>query len=152
MSEPVRYGGCPLWARILLLGSLTVNLVILGLVIGERLRPKASQEASWMISIVPDEKRESAQELFSKRRSKILELRKRRQELRRTMMLSVKAETFEADAMAAQLETHRTIANEQRALIHAQLIELFGMLSHEERLEAANRMQTYFSRRRGRPE
>lgn len=148
MADPSRYGGCPLWARTLLLCSLTVNLVIVGLIIGGNMRTETAKSASWMLSIVPVEKRESAQELFAKRHTQIQELRMQRKALRKDMMQAVMAETFEPASMAAKLEYQRSIATEQRALIHDQLIELFGMLSHEERLEAANRMQNYFSRRR----
>ncbi|MEM7668338.1 MAG: hypothetical protein AAF317_04200 [Pseudomonadota bacterium] len=151
MTTPVRYGGCPLWARVILLTSLTINLVIVGLVIGERLRPVETVEGSWMLSFVPAEKKQPARELFAKRQPKIVELREGRRQVRLDMMQAMKAETFEADAMAALLEKHRVIANEQRALIHAQLIELFGMLTHAEREMAAVQMQQLYTGRPRRP-
>lgn len=100
-----------------------------------------------MMSIVPVEKRDSAMELIAKSNPRIEALRDQRKELRREMMTAVSAEPFEPEEMAKKMEFHRQVSNEQKALIHAQLVELFAMMSHEERVEAAERMQRLFARR-----
>ncbi|MBY8975430.1 periplasmic heavy metal sensor [Rhodobacteraceae bacterium NNCM2] len=142
-----RFSGCPFWAKILLLVSLTGNLIVAGLIIGHQLRPRPISENNWMMSIVPVEKRETAQELFAKRRSRIQELRQQRSELRNDMLSTFQAETFSPETMAEKMESHRMVTNEQRALIHEQLVELFAMMSHDERVTAAERMQRLFAKR-----
>ncbi len=147
MAQASQSSGCPRWAKTLLLVSLTVNLIVAGLVIGTSMRPHKTAEGNWMMSIVPAEKRDSAKELIAKSNPRIQELRDQRRELRREMLTAVSAEPFEPEEMAKKMEFHRQVSNEQKALIHAQLVELFAMMSHEERVEAAERMQRLFARR-----
>ena len=142
--------GCPRWVKIILLMSMTVNFVVAGVLIGNYVRSKPYTDGSWMLMLVPEAKRPAAQEMIAKRRPQTKEIRLNRQENRRAFISKMTAEEFDAKALAATLAQQRELSERQRALIHEQLIELLSLLSPQERVDAARRMQEMFQGRRTR--
>ncbi|MEM8791523.1 MAG: hypothetical protein AAGE80_07885 [Pseudomonadota bacterium] len=139
---------CPRWVKVLLLFSLTVNVVVAGVLIGSFVRGTALRDGSWLVSIMPEEKRPAAQERIAKDRPRMMDLRRNRRELRRTMMENMTAEEFSSERLSETLKGHRVLAEERRALVHNQLVELFGSMTREERQQAAERMEDMFTRAR----
>ncbi|MEM1276537.1 MAG: hypothetical protein AAGH74_08425 [Pseudomonadota bacterium] len=147
MSEAQPPYTCPRWVKVLLLFSLTVNVVVAGVLIGSHIRSSGLRDGSWLVTIMPEEKQMAAQERIARDRPRMLLLRKSRSQLRVVMMENMTAEEYSSERLSTTLQNHRALADEQRVLVHNQLIELFGTLSADERKQAAERMRDMFTRK-----
>ncbi|MEM9044875.1 MAG: hypothetical protein AAGC81_09265 [Pseudomonadota bacterium] len=147
MSETTAPRTCPRWVKVLLLFSLTVNVVVAGVLIGSHIRSNALRDGSWLVSMMPEEKRPAAEERIAKDKPRMLVLRKSRTRLSTVMIETMTAEEYSSEQLSATLEDHRALANQQRVLVHEQLVELFGTLDPAERKQAAEKMQDMFTRR-----
>ncbi|MEL6477216.1 MAG: hypothetical protein AAFR17_07795 [Pseudomonadota bacterium] len=139
--------GCPVWVKLLMVASLTLNLVVVGLVIGQELRAHADPSRDWVMYIVPEEKHGAAEEILERYRPQLSDLETSRNSVRAGLFDIMRAEEFLAADLATRLQADRDISGQRRELRHAMLVDVMALLSHEERLRGAELLQRRLDRR-----
>lgn len=147
MTETKMKQGCPNWAKFLMVASLTINLVVVGLVVGQRIQATDTPVADPIMYLIPADKHPAAQEVVSRHSIQMANLREERQSGRIQMIDVIRAEEFQAAELASQLQSDRDISLRRRELQHEQMVELFNLLSYEERLRAADKLTNQISPR-----
>lgn len=147
MTPPSEGRGCPVWAKLLMIASLTINLVVLGLILGHRIKDQRTVQNDWVMYIVPEEKRDAARALLAKNYDQQIELRSVKRDLRDAMTEALKDEAYRASDMAPLLEEYRGVSNELRRIRHQQFISVIDILNHDERVYATDLLQERFPRK-----
>ncbi|MEM0922017.1 MAG: hypothetical protein AAGI13_03175 [Pseudomonadota bacterium] len=141
--------GCPVWVKLLMVASLTLNLVVVGLVVGQELRAHADPVRDWVMIMVPEDKHLEAEEIIARYRTQLVNLESSRNTVRAGLFDIMRAEEFQAAALTTTLANDRDISGQRRKLRHAMLVDVMALLSHEERLRGAEILQRRQERRRG---
>ncbi|MEM7508770.1 MAG: periplasmic heavy metal sensor [Pseudomonadota bacterium] len=147
MSSTTEGQTCPVWAKLLMIASLTINLVVLGVILGLGIKDSQTVPSDWVMYIVPESKRDQAMALLDKHKEELRELRLAQRDLHDAIIETMTEEVYQASDMVPLLEEHRNLAVEQRRIRHSQFIEVTEILDHQERLSATERLQESFTRR-----
>lgn len=150
-----------MWVKIVLAGSLAVNLLVLGIVGGAFLSPDGPRsqrvdEAArdlgatpFVRSIDPADRRS----VFEAFRREAEPLQRNREELRlrfEALLGALKAESFDGDEVASLMALQRTAATERQQIGERILIKYLSGLDREERLAYAKRLEDAVRRGRDR--
>jgi uncharacterized membrane protein len=148
--------------RIALILSVALNLLFIGLVAGGAMSAGQRQSASWSTGpdpralwrALPDDSREELRARFREQAGQ--EPRPDRDERRARaaaqdaeLLALLRAETFDAEAFAALLETRRDAMAARSATAQALLVERLDSLSAAERATVAERYESRRGRRFG---
>jgi uncharacterized membrane protein len=149
MSETPK-SSFPTWMKVLLVGSLAVNLAVIGLVAGLALRgpfgearPQFGPQDGLlaMQRSMPDGPRRSLGREFFKRRDEVGDLRSEMGELRRELPELLEAQPFDVEAVRANLEAQRGkmsfVADEAMTLF----VDTIANMSDDERKEFAENLR-----------
>lgn len=142
----------PLWAKLVMVVSLSANLVVAGLVVGDLLRGEPARPGGdWLerriLGSLPEGRREAAQAVFAERAAEIAELRAMRDSLRDEAAQLLEAEPYDAGALLAVFDKRQLASSAMFALYYERVAELAKSLTPEERKLLADGLL----RRSGRP-
>lgn len=137
------------WVKILLVGSLGINLVVLGLYVGlatRRIPPppsqfRAQETVAFLTFALPDEpRREIRQDLLDHRRelNRSLDMNNG---IRRELLRALLAEPFDIDRVAELLGMERDQFISMGELAHEALLREIGELTDEERSAFIQRVE-----------
>ncbi len=138
----------PLWMRVLLVASLALNLLVVGTVAGvwmkrpddRRAMARDAASALYLGALDPADRRA----LLSDIRSAAPPLRDRRQEMRAEVaatLAALRAEPFDADALAERIATQRGRGAERAKMGDRLLVERLARMTPAERRAYADRLE-----------
>lgn len=137
------------WGRIVLIASLALNLLIVGLVAGALLRHHGFDGrpplrdlgyGPFGAALSPEDRHELGRRMGDRAG----DLRNNRQDLRRQfaeMLAALRAQPFDAAALAALVEQQKIILAERQAIGQALLLERIAAMSDAERAAFADRLE-----------
>ena len=138
-------GGCPRWAKILLIGSLALNATVIGLYIAQPMKDKprgaGNRQIEWILKLVPDERRDFTKAHFADIRGELRAIQNQRGDLLDSIIAVTRAVPFSSDDMEAVLVDRRDASTKRRKLVHERLISLLEAFTPEERAVFADRME-----------
>lgn len=137
--------GLPNWAKLLMIASLTLNLVFVGLVLGQRMQQPNRFPRDWLMLFVPDAKHEMAKQLMQTDREALTGLRQQERQAQAELMRLLRAEIYDAGAINAVFEELRRIAGSRREIRHDQMLKIGGQLTGDERRAGADRLDHMIS-------
>ncbi len=135
--------GCPRWVKIALIGSLALNLIVIGMFAGHAIRDtrdgaSANRQVEWIIRLMPEKRRDFAKAEFEPLREVLaLEQRKRLQHLAE-IVDAIRSDPFVPETLSAVLETRRLASIKRREIVQEQLVTTLNEFTASERLEFAN--------------
>ena len=149
MRGDVERQGCPVWVKLLMVASLTLNLVVVGLVIGQQLRPPPEIRSDWVLEIVPPELRDQVETIIANDRPKLNALAREQLDLREQLLdyLMASDGDYAEDTIASYLEKHRLLHAESRALKHSQFVRSLSLMDPEDRVRAGEMLGKRFRSR-----
>ena len=113
-ATPAKRKKWPLWAKGLLVASLALNVLVMGLFAGHMLKKRdarvmGSQQLSWILKFVPEERRDFTKAHFKQFRGELRAARRAQRETMDRILDTIRTEPFSAEdlqaAMNARLET-----------------------------------------------
>ncbi len=130
--------GWPLWAKLLLVVSLSVNLVVAGLFVGHAIRGEPKRPGGdWIerriLSALPESRHEWALGVVAERGDELAELREMREALRDQAAAIMEAEEYDAEAMLAVFDKRQLASSAYFALYYERVAEIASDLTVEER-------------------
>jgi len=145
---------CPLWVKILLVASISLNLVVAGVVGGKALRMREEggrfeRMTARIVAMLPEERREEGRAILTARTDEIRALGAERLAANRRVLEAMRAEPMETAALEAALRARREAMAKRVAVFHKGIAELAGTLSPAERAAFAAEIEQKL-RRRGR--
>ncbi|MEO0829651.1 MAG: periplasmic heavy metal sensor [Pseudomonadota bacterium] len=158
-TDPTPPPGTPLWLRVLLIGSLALNVLVIAAVVGLLLsgpptRGGSGDQAMRQLGFGPygrafedGHRREMRRALVQDRR----ELRQSLRGLRRSMtdvVAVLRAEEFDPNTLSALLTDQRQLTTVLQALGHSLVVETLAGMSDEERRAYADRLEEELPGRR----
>ncbi|MEM0990556.1 MAG: periplasmic heavy metal sensor [Pseudomonadota bacterium] len=148
----------PIWMRALLIASLAVNAAIIGVIIGNKLnepeRRGAGQQISWILRMVPEERREFTRSHFGEVRDDLRNSSFDRIGHLERIVTVIRTEPFAAGELRAVLEVRRTSSTDRRVIVHERLVTLLEEFDPAERQVFADNLEMQLERlrrRRGTP-
>lgn len=141
-SEPVVAARCPLWAKLVMVLSISANLIVAGMVVGTWLRAGNSVEGEdWLerriLRSLPEDRRGEAKAVFDERSTEIGELRGMRDELREQAAMLLEADPYDANALLAVFDKRQLASSAMFAIYYERVARLAGELTAEERTALA---------------
>lgn len=141
-SKTSWFGRMPLWGRILLIGSVAVNLLILGSLIGMGF---GGHHHGWrgehrLLRHIPDDQREEVRQIFKKHRAEVRPLRKVIRENRRGVLEYLKQDEIDAGELESKLVALEGQQQEARVKLRAMVLELSAKLQPEDRARVMRRL------------
>lgn len=146
------------WLRLLLIGSLTLNLLVAGALVGAflshekptgRHMDRLSMGLGAYVRALPEAQNKQVSALMSAgstdRKAFRREMRARQKELE-TLLLS---DDFSAQTVRDALSDHRGFALRRTSALHEAYVDAVVTLSAEERVEYVARVKEILSKRRG---
>lgn len=161
MAEPetARRTKSPLWMRILLIGSLSINLLVVGMVIGTiasgggpgqgRDAAREAGGSPFVRALAPNDRRGLMRDMIAERRT----LRDSRETLRTrfdALLTALRAETFDADAVAQLLEDQRAATLARNKIGETAILARVASMTLQERRAYADRLEAEIRPRRQR--
>lgn len=139
--------------RYLLIASLGVNLLVLGVVVGDHLsgpmgRRPPSVELSmgpFARALAPQDRREIARALGDRADLREMRRTERAADLAQ-LAAALRAEPFDRDAVAAVMERQRAKVRELETAVEAAMLDRLAAMSTDERMGFADRLQEEFGR------
>lgn len=158
MSAPTRTTdrparrAAPGWMKLVLVLSLTANLVVVGFLIGHSLVEEEQgnsldRQVGWMLRIVPEERREMAEAHFEAARPQLEAAQAERLDQSRHVISAVRAEPFDPAAVSAAMTGTLQSRSTQRTIVYDRFATLLGQLTPAERVAVADRMESWIARR-----
>jgi uncharacterized membrane protein len=150
-DKPVRRGA-PGWMKLVLILSLTVNLLIAGVVIGRWLagdeRPRGvDRTIGWMVRVIPEERREMAEAYFDAARPQLEAARAERMDQFGAVLQAIRTEPFDPAALGSAMTATLETRSSQRAIVYDRFATLLAQLTPEERAGIADRMEAWVNKR-----
>lgn len=141
-------GGSPLWMKLLLLGSLMINVAVIGIYAGHQMQDNkgygagsGNRQVEWILKLVPDERRDFTKEHFGDVRAQLRSLRQARRSKLNDIVVAVRTEPFVPDTLMKVLTERRAAGSETRTIVHERLVLLMAEFTPEERATFANRLE-----------
>lgn len=139
--------GMPRWAKITLIASLAVNLLLVGSIIGHRFVTRHGPFASVFRTVddaarfarkLPPERRQALRAVFEKHRESLQPFIKAVQEARKGVEAASAADPFDKDKFISALTALQDAENKARAARRPMAAEMAAILSPEERKRFLN--------------
>lgn len=122
------------WLILGLLVSMSVNLLIAGIVIGRAgQRPPGPPPASWMEGQLDQESRQLVRRTMAGKQREVAPLREALRKAMSDVRRAVTAEEYDAQALADALERVRAARGSYEAFIHNNLAEVSANLNRQQR-------------------
>ncbi|MEM1297830.1 MAG: periplasmic heavy metal sensor [Pseudomonadota bacterium] len=130
-------GGCPGWVKLLLVGSLMLNVLVIGVIAGHQMRDKddksGNRQVDWILRLVPEDRRDFTKAHFRDIREPLKSLRTERRQHLTQIVTAIRTEPFTADNLNKILTARRDAGSETRSLVHDRLVVLITEFSPDER-------------------
>ncbi len=136
----------PIWMRALLIASLAVNVAVIGVVTGYKMKDgedtrALSRQVSWIVRMVPDHRKEFALTHFAGFREQLIASRMAQMGDLDRILAAVRTDPFEAQELRVALEVRRASSDSRRVIVHEGLVTLLEQFEQEERLTFANNLE-----------
>ena len=150
-DQPMRRGATR-WMTLVLILSLTANLLVAGIVIGRWLagdeRPRGvDRTIGWMVRVVPEERREMAQTYFDAARPQFEAAQAARMDQFGAVLAAIRTEPFDPAALSSAMTATLETRSSQRALVYDRFATLLAQFTPDERAGIAERMETWVKKR-----
>lgn len=144
-SAPARRR-CSRWLWILLVLSVTLNLIAVGMIGGRYLRkmdrdPELGRWQSRIVRMLPDERQAMGREIMLGNKAELAEIRSALKAANTEVWAALRAEPFEPEKFKAALDARRAAMAERFGLLHLQMVEITTNLTASERAEIAEKME-----------
>lgn len=147
MTDSPAHRGCPRWMKLLLILSLAANVAVAGLFIGHSIRPHEDDRGargsdrivSWVVDMVPEDRREFAMTHMSQARDRIGAARAQRTARLPVVLDAIRAEPFDPAALDAALDAMFNRSTSGRAILREHLITMLAGFTPAERAAFAER-------------
>lgn len=149
-------GGCPAWVKLLLAGSLMLNVAVIGVITGHQMKDKGdnsgNRQVDWILRLVPENRRDFTKAHFRDIREPLKSLRTERRQHLTQIVTAIRTEPFTADRLTKILTARREAGSRTRSLVHDQLVVLITDFTPDERAYFAKGLEERIAemqRRRG---
>lgn len=152
-DEPVRLRS-PAWMKLLLILSLTANLVVIGVVAGHALRHDKRRDGQhraveWILRLVPEDRRALAEAHFAEAQA-ALEAADDAGPQVAAILAAIRAEPYDPSAVEVAMAGYGSVRAERWAVLRERIATLLAQLTPEERVGFADRLQERMERWRER--
>ncbi|MEM1162824.1 MAG: periplasmic heavy metal sensor [Pseudomonadota bacterium] len=135
----------PRWMKVLLLGSLAVNVAVVGVIVGFMMKgtPERGSERQiyWIMQFVPETRQDDARALFRGRRDSIRDLMRDQNTSLDQILIAIRAEPYSPETLEAAMKDRRGSADKRRIMVEEGLLELLQTFSQDERAYFADQME-----------
>lgn len=144
----------PRWMRLLLVMSLTANLLVIGVVAGHELRrdhPRGADRAvGWILELVPEGRRAMAEAHFAEALAQVDAADRERAGDAAAVLAAIRAEPFEPAAVQSAMAGYGAARAERWAILRERMASMLAEFTPAERAAFADRLQDRMSRWRKR--
>jgi len=148
-------GRCPRWLIVVLVASLTLNLVGLGMVGGGLMSegrnrerdPDLTRTESWMLRVLPEERRAEGRAAFMADRVPIEEAQRAIVDAAFGVIEALRTDPFSREAFEAALGQRQAAASAQRQIIYDRFAGVLEGLDPDERAQIAARIERWHAKR-----
>ena len=147
----------PGWMKLLLILSLTANLLVIGVIAGYELRGEGrrggtDRAVGWIVEMLPEERRGMAEAHFAEARAAIDTAEGSRAALTDRVLAAIRANPYDAAAVQAAMAAYGDSRSERWEVLRERMASLLARLTPEERAAFAHsfeeRMNRWRERRR----
>jgi uncharacterized membrane protein len=154
-SEAPAWQRVPGWLKLLLIVSLTANLVVIGVVAGYELRGDdrrrgSSDIVAWVVEMLPEERRAAAEAHLALAQEAFDAADSDRGTRIDAVLAALRAEPYDPAAVEAAMAEFGASRRERWAVFRERLASLLDQLTPEERAAFADRFDERMSRWRER--
>ena len=143
------------WQKWLLIGSLALNVLIIGLLIGATLRgpdrkmrpPNFNGGLPGLIHAVPKGHHKTMKDAFREQKTTHADLRRELGVLRREFIAALQAEPFDMGVVEAAFDKYRAVTSRISETGRKTILKTVAAMSEEDRKEFAANLQKRRSRR-----
>jgi Spy/CpxP family protein refolding chaperone len=140
----------PAWLKLLLILSLTANLLVIGIIAGRELRQDGRRGGvGWILDLVPEERRELAEAHFAEARA-LFEADDDRGALMDAVLAAIRAEPYDPSAVEAAMAAFGESRAERWKVVRERLSTLLAELTPAERAAFADNFEERMDRWRDR--
>lgn len=146
----------PRWMKVLLVLSLTANLLVVGIIAGHALRADhrrgADRAVGRILDLVPEDRRAMAEAHFAGALAEVDAAERDRSDDARAVVAAIKAEPYEAGAVEAAMTGYDASRAERWAILRERMATLLAEFTPAERAAFAERLEdrmTRWQKRRG---
>ncbi len=155
MSADAAGARSPGWMKLLLILSLTANLLVIGLVAGRELRgdePRGGTERAvgWILDLVPDDRRAMAEAHFADVRARTGAADADRGALMDGIVAAIRAEPYEPAAVRAAMAAYGDSRAQRWEVLRERTASLLAGFTPEERAAFADNFEERMNRWRQR--
>lgn len=130
--------GCPAWAKILLIGSLALNVAVVGLYAGHAMkdgkdRASGNRQIEWILKLVPEDRRDFTKRHFADARNDLRALNGARLEQLDQIVSAIRNDPFDQAQLESALAGRRDTSLQRREIVHERLLSLMIAFEPEER-------------------
>lgn len=139
-------GGCPAWVKLLLAGSLMLNVLVIGVIAGHQMQDKdapksGNRQVDWILRLVPEDRRDFTKAHFAEIREPLRSLRTERRQHLTQIVAAIRTEPFTPDPLTKVLTARRDAGAQTRTLVHERLVILMTEFTPEERAYFADGLE-----------
>jgi uncharacterized membrane protein len=154
-AEADRQVRSPGWIKLLLILSLTANLLVIGVVAGYELRDDGrrggtDRAVGWIVDMVPEERRDMAEAHFAEARAAIDTADGDRAALMDGVLSAIRAEPYDPAAVRAAMAAYGNSRSERWEVLRERMASLLARLTPEERATFADNFEERMNRWRER--
>ncbi len=144
-GAPAR-AGCPGWAKLLLIGSLALNVAVVGVFAGSMMnksdkRGGAGNQIEWILKFVPENRRDFTKAHFKAMRSELKAAHQMRRENIEQILSAVRAEPFSVEALQSAMDSRLDTKINRNRLVQDGLVTLLEQFTQDERVEFAQKLE-----------
>lgn len=142
-------GGAPGWVKLALVASVCINLALIGLLSGAVIGSTDDDQrrkTPFLLRLLPESRHDEARALMAEQAASRSDLDGMRAEYEQTVLKAMTADPFEPAALSAALGSMNELTLKRRSATQAQLVEIAGRMTPEERQAMAERMTGMFAR------
>jgi uncharacterized membrane protein len=140
----------PGWMKLLLILSLTANVLVIGVVAGYELRddrPRGGDRAvGWILEMVPDDRRGMAEAHFAEARELMETTEGDRGALMDAVLAAIRAEPYQPSAVQAAMAAYGDSRSQRWQVLRERMATLLARLSPEERADFADNFEERMNR------
>ena len=143
----------PGWMKLLLILSLTANLLVIGVIAGHELRGRGGGPGGavdWIVGMVPEGRREMAQAHFAQVSPTLDAAEHDRGAQMDAVLAAIRAEPFQPSEVEAAMAVFGESRAERWAVLRERTASLLAQLTPEEREAFADRFEERMNRWRDR--
>lgn len=140
----------PRWMKLLLVLSLTANLLVIGVIAGRELRPDhrrgADRAVGWILDLVPEDRRAMAEAHFAGALAEVDAAERDRAEDARAVIAAIRAEPYDPASVQAAMASYGAARAERWSILRQRMATLLSEFTPAERAAFADRMEERMSR------